>query len=108
MNSRYEYVKDPAERRLVVAVRGAAGAVLAVALLAAALPVHRGQPAATVAVEFAESASAVGLYAAPYDGTEAEELRVPAAVAPRRSNDEFGGFDQLYPHAYVGEPGVLG
>jgi len=108
MKSRYAYLNNPAERRLLAAVRGAAGAVVAVALLASALTVHRIEPVSSVAVEFAASASAVGFEASLYDGPEAGEPLAAARAAARASSDEYGGFDQLYPHAYMGEPGVLG
>lgn len=108
MKSRYEYLKSPAERRLLAFVRGAAAAVLAAVLLASAVSVQRVPPAASVAVEFAASASAVGLDAALYDGAEADAPHAPAQAGARKPHDEFGGFDQLYPHAYLGEPGVMG
>jgi hypothetical protein len=108
MKSRYEYLNNAAERRSLAIVRGVAGALVAVALLASAVTVQPIQPAPSVAVEFAASASAVDIEAALYDGPEAGEPLAAARAAARPSSDEFGGFDQLYPHAYMGEPGVLG
>lgn len=105
MKSRYEHLNNPAERRSLAIVRGVAGAAVAVALLASAVTVRPIQPAPSVAVEFAATASAVGFDAALYDGPEADET--PAAAAVRAPHDEFGGFDQLYPHAYLGQPGVM-
>lgn len=106
MNSRYAYLKDPAERRSLAIVRGVAGALVAVALLASAVTVQPDRPAPSVAVEFAAAASAVGFDAALYDGPEADAA--PAAAVVRKPMDEFGGFDQLHPHAYLGQPGVQG
>jgi hypothetical protein len=106
MKSRYEYLNNVAERRLLAIVRGVTGALVAVALLASAATVQPIQPAPSMAVEFAASASSVDFEAAPYDGPEADEP-LGAAAAPTPQED-FGGFDQLHPHAYLGQPGVLG
>jgi hypothetical protein len=105
MKSRYAYLNSPAERRSLALVRGVAGATVAVALLASAVTVRPIQPAPSVAVEFAAPASAVDFDAALYDGPEADAS--PAATVGKPL-DEFGGFDQLHPHAYLGQPGLLG
>lgn len=100
MNTRYELLRnEPEARRWVAAFRVGAGAALVAVLTAAAYTAPHGQPGDTVAVEVRPAA---GFDDAVYDGPEAAAYVLPV------QRDEFSNFDQLYPHAYMGAPGVMG
>ena len=99
MQSRYEFLRnDPNACRWLAAFRAGAGVALVAVLTVAAFTAPPGRPGDTVAVELSP---ATGLDDAVYDGPEA------AYVLPVQ-RDEFSNFDQLYPHAYTGAPGVMG
>lgn len=99
MTSRYDHLQDPKDRRHVALFRSAASVTIVTALMFVAAIAPRGDVGDTVAVELLPATVEVR-----DSGTD-----VPSAPAARpAADDEFSNFDQLHPHAYMGQPGVQG